>query len=232
MNDAASTIRVVVVEDQPAVLKNQLKILQEAPGIEVMGTALSGEAALSLLEKGRPDVILQDLGLPRMSGIEVTREVKRRWPAVEVLVFTIFDEEEKVLDAVKAGASGYLLKGSPGEKVIDAIREVNAGGSVIQPNLARRLLRHFRVGEDGRSPAPPELAPGLRQEPPPRPLTAREIEILCFIAKGLSNSEAASVLGVSRATVRTHLEHIYDKLEVTNRVEAVTEGLRIGLIEM
>ena len=90
MNDAASTIRVVVVEDQPAVLKNQLKILQEAPGIEVMGTALSGEAALSLLEKERPDVILQDLGLPRMSGIDVTREVKRRWPAVEVLVFTIF----------------------------------------------------------------------------------------------------------------------------------------------
>jgi len=233
MNEAAPTIRVVVVEDQPAVLKNQLKILQGAAGIEVMGTALSGEAALSLLEKQRPDVILQDLGLPRMSGIDVTREVKRRWPAVEVLVFTIFDEEEKVLEAVKAGASGYLLKGSPGEKVIDAIREVNAGGSVIQPNLARRLLRHFRVGEDGSSPAQPEpLAPGLRQEPPPRPLTAREVEILCFIAKGLSNSEAASVLGVSRATVRTHLEHIYDKLEVTNRVEAVTEGLRIGLIEM
>ncbi|HWE23869.1 MAG TPA: response regulator transcription factor [Myxococcales bacterium] len=232
MNDAA-TISVVVVEDQPAVLKNQLKILQEAPGIEVIGTALSGEAALSLLEKQRPDVVLQDLGLPRMSGIEVTREVKRRWPAVEVLVFTIFDEEEKVIDAVKAGASGYLLKGSPGEKVIDAIREVNAGGSVIQPNLARRLLRHFRIAEDDNGlPQAQPLHPNLREEPPVRPLTEREIEILRFIAKGLSNREAASVLGVSRATVRTHLEHIYDKLEVTNRVEAVTEGLRIGLIEM
>jgi len=233
MNATSSTIRVVVVEDQPAVLKNQLKILQEAAGIEVIGTALSGEAALSLLEKERPDVILQDLGLPRMSGIEVTREVKRRWPAVEVLVFTIFDEEEKVLEAVKAGASGYLLKGAPGEKVIEAIREVDAGGSVIQPNLARRLLRHFRVPADGDVGALPETpAPGLRLEPPMRPLTAREIEILTLIAKGLSNSEAASVLGVSRATVRTHLEHIYDKLEVTNRVEAVTEGLRIGLIEV
>lgn len=232
MNDAASKITVTVVEDQPAVLKNQLKVLKEAPGIDVIGTALSGEAALSLLERQQPDVLLQDLGLPRMSGIDVTRVVKRRWPAVEVLVFTIFDEEDRVIEAVKAGASGYLLKGAPGEKVVDAIREVNAGGSVIQPSLARRLLKHFRIDEDGIDPVvdPSSLRP--RPEPPIRPLTEREIEILRFIAKGLSNREAAAVLGVSRATVRTHLEHIYDKLEVTNRVEAVTEGLRIGLIEV
>jgi DNA-binding NarL/FixJ family response regulator len=187
---------------------------------------------LSLLERQQPDVLLQDLGLPRMSGIDVTRVVKRRWPAVEVLVFTIFDEEDRVIEAVKAGASGYLLKGAPGEKVVDAIREVNAGGSVIQPSLARRLLKHFRIDEDGIDPVvdPSSLRP--RPEPPIRPLTEREIEILRFIAKGLSNREAAAVLGVSRATVRTHLEHIYDKLEVTNRVEAVTEGLRIGLIEV
>ena len=229
----AQKIKVVVVEDQPPVLKNQLKILQDAPGIEVVGTALSGEAALTLLEKQQPDVVLQDLGLPRMSGIEVTREVKKRWPGVEVLIFTIFDEEEKVIEAVKAGASGYLLKGATGEKVIDAIREVKAGGSVIQPNLARRLLRHFRVPEDANAPPQPEpLPPGIREEPPIRPLTVREIEILRLIAKGLSNNEAARVLGLSRATVRTHLEHIYQKLEVTNRVEAVTEGLRKGLIEM
>jgi DNA-binding NarL/FixJ family response regulator len=201
----------------------------------VIGTALSGEAALELLEKKQPDVILQDLGLPRMTGIEVTRAVKKRWPQVEVLVFTIFDEEEKVIEAVKAGASGYLLKGASSAKVIDAIKEVKAGGSVIQPNLARRLLKHFHVPEEG---APPEapykrpLPPGNREEPPTRPLTEREIEILRLIAKGLSNNEAAGVLTLSRATVRTHLEHIYEKLEVTNRVEAVTEGLRKGLIEM
>ena len=230
-----SKIKVVVVEDQPQILKNQLKILAESPEIEVIGTALSGEAALELLEKKQPDVILQDLGLPRMTGIEVTREVKKRWPQVEVLVFTIFDEEEKVIDAVKAGASGYLLKGAPSEKVIDAIKEVKAGGSVIQPNLARRLLKYFHVPEDGAEPpAPykPPLPPGNREEPATRPLTEREIEILRLIAKGLSNNEAARVLTLSRATVRTHLEHIYEKLEVTNRVEAVTEGLRKGLIEM
>jgi DNA-binding NarL/FixJ family response regulator len=227
-----SKIKVVVVEDQPQILKNQLKILAESPDLEVIGTALSGEAALELLEKKQPDVILQDLGLPRMTGIEVTREVKKRWPQVEVLVFTIFDEEEKVIDAVKAGASGYLLKGAPSEKVIEAIKEVKAGGSVIQPNLARRLLKHFHVPEEGAAPEPKPLPPGNREEPPTRPLTEREIEILRLIAKGLSNNEAARVLGLSRATVRTHLEHIYEKLEVTNRVEAVTEGLRKGLIEM
>jgi len=231
---AAPRIKVLIVEDQPQVLKNQLKILQESPEIEVVGTALSGEAALELLEKKQPppDVILQDLGLPRMTGIEVTRQVKKRWPQIEVLVFTIFDEEEKVIEAVKAGASGYLLKGAPSEKVIEAIREVKAGGTIIQPNLARRLLRHFHVPEEGAPPEKAPLPPGHREEPPMRPLTEREIEILRLIAKGLSNKEAAQVLGLSRATVRTHLEHIYEKLDVTNRVEAVTEGLRKGLIEM
>ena len=228
-------IKVVVVEDQPQILKNQLKILAESQEIEVIGTALSGEAALELLEKKQPDVILQDLGLPRMTGIEVTREVKKRWPQIEVLIFTIFDEEEKVIEAVKAGASGYLLKGATSDKIIEAIREVKAGGSVIQPNLARRLLRHFHVPEEGAAAEAPykrPLPPGNREEPAMRPLTEREIEILRLIAKGLSNNEAASVLTLSRATVRTHLEHIYEKLEVTNRVEAVTEGLRKGLIEM
>jgi DNA-binding NarL/FixJ family response regulator len=218
-------IEVVVCEDQPQILKAQVKILQESPDIDVVGTALSGEAVLELLQQKQPDVLLQDLGLPRMSGIEVTRQVKRKWPSIEVLIFTIFDEEEKVLDAVKAGASGYLLKGASSEKILEAIREVKAGGTVIQPNLARRLLRHFRVPETGARPA-------LREEPPTRPLTDREVEILRLIAKGLSNNEAAQVLDLSRATVRTHLEHIYDKLEVTNRVEAVTEGLRKGLIEV
>jgi DNA-binding NarL/FixJ family response regulator len=227
MSAEASRIKVMIVEDQPQILRNQVKLLQECEAIDVVATALSGEAALEQLERVRPDVILQDLGLPRMSGIDVTREVKRRWPAVEVLVFTIFDEEEKVIDAVKAGASGYLLKGTAAEKVIEAIREVHGGGSVIQPNLARRLLRHFHVPEEATAARRP-----LREEPAGRPLSEREIDILRLIAKGLSNPEAAGVLNLSRATVRTHLEHIYQKLEVTNRVEAVTEGLRKGLIEV
>ena len=172
------------------------------------------------------DVVLLDLGLPGMSGIEVTRKIKADLPRTEILIFTIFDEEDKVLEAVRAGASGYLLKGATADKIVEAIKEVRAGGTVIQPNLARRLLRHFRV-EPAPAPAPPEPEKaGLR------PLSQRETEILQLIAKGISNSEAAKMLGLSKATIRTHLEHIYAKMEVTNRVEAVTEGIRKGLISV
>jgi DNA-binding NarL/FixJ family response regulator len=218
----ARKIRVLVVEDQPKILRNQLKVLESAPEIEIVGTAMNGESALDEIPRCTPDVLLLDLGLPRMSGIDVTREVKARWPKVEILIFTIFDEEQKVLEAIKAGASGYLLKGATSEKIIEAIRDVCAGGTVIQPSLARTLLSHFRVDAPQAAPAPDGM----------RPLSDREREILQLIAKGVSNSEAARVLTLSKATIRTHLEHIYSKLEVTNRVEAVTEGIRKGLIDV
>ncbi|RMG17083.1 MAG: DNA-binding response regulator [Deltaproteobacteria bacterium] len=225
------SIRVMVVEDQPKILKNQLKLLSTFPEeIEVVGTAPSGETALEMLEEldPAPEVLLLDLGLPGIDGIEVTRRVKSRWEAMEILIFTIFDEEDRVLDAIKAGASGYLLKGTEADRIVEAIKEVHAGGSVIQPSLARRLLRHFRVTPEDSQVGP---APDALEEEPVQ-LTDREIEILQLIAKGLSNSEAAKVLEVSKATVRTHLEHIYQKLDVTNRVEAVTEGIRKGLIDL
>jgi DNA-binding NarL/FixJ family response regulator len=229
MENSPTRIRVLMVEDQTNILRNQLKLLASSAEIEIVGTALSGEAALEEIAKLKPDVLLLDLGLPRMSGIEVTRTIKQQHPEIEILIFTIFDEEDKVLEAVQAGASGYLLKGATTDKIIEAIKEVKAGGTVIQPNLARRLLRHFRVGvgstaEDSAPPAP--------AEPQLRPLSDREREILQLIAKGISNNEAAKLLNLSKATIRTHLEHIYRKLEVTNRVEAVTEGIRKGLISV
>lgn len=241
---APSPIRVFVVEDQTRILKNQLRLLESHQDIEIVGTALSGEAAIEEVARAIPDVLLLDLGLPRMSGIDVTRHVKAQWPQVEILIFTIFDEEDKVLEAVKAGASGYLLKGTPADKIIEAIKEVRAGGTVIQPNLARRLLRHFRVEPDPSpvpteplapapsTPEPPPAATSDSDEPPSKPLSNRETELLQLIAKGVSNSEAARLLNLSKATIRTHLEHIYRKLEVTNRVEAVTEGIRKGLISV
>ncbi|NPD24228.1 response regulator transcription factor, partial [Corallococcus exiguus] len=240
-NAPALPIRVFVVEDQTKILKNQLRLFEGHPDIDIVGTALSGEAALVEVEREQPDVLLLDLGLPRMSGIDVTREVKARFPKVEILIFTIFDEEDKVLEAVKAGASGYLLKGATVDKIVEAIKEVRAGGTVIQPNLARRLLRHFRVEPDTApvpteplavAPSASEPAPASAQEPLLKPLSDREREILQLIAKGVSNSEAARLLSLSKATIRTHLEHIYRKLEVTNRVEAVTEGIRKGLISV
>lgn len=226
-------IRVFVVEDQTKILKNQLKLLEGSSEITIIGTALSGETGLEEVRRLKPDVLLLDLGLPRMSGIDVTRAVKAELPEVEILIFTIFDEEDKVLEAVKAGASGYLLKGTTADKMIEAIKEVKAGGTVIQPNLARRLLKHFRVGEaPGPSAPEPSTGAALPDEPEGKKLSARETEILQLIAKGVSNSEAAKMLTLSKATIRTHLEHIYRKLEVTNRVEAVTEGLRKGLIQV
>jgi DNA-binding NarL/FixJ family response regulator len=235
-------IRVLVVEDQPKILKAQIKLLETYPDIEIVGSALSGETALEEVEKTRPEVILCDLGLPQMSGIDVTRQVKAKHPEIEILIFTIFDEEEKVIEAITAGAAGYLLKGASVEKIVEAIKDVKAGGSVIQPNLARALLRMIGVAVPGPSttsmPAPPVTPAPAKSEGNEGGgggggvLTDRELEILQIIAKGLSNNEAAKVLGLSKATIRTHLEHIYEKLDVTNRVEAVTEGIRQGIINI
>jgi len=213
-------IKIFVVEDQPKILKNLMKLLNDSDAVEVIGQAMSGEEALEAIPEAQPEVILLDLGLPQMSGIDVTREVKKKYPKIEILIFTIFDEEDKVMEAIQAGASGYLLKGMEAEKIVEAIREVRDGGSVIQPSLARSLLRHFRVDDEKQ-----------KEEPYPS-LTPREVEILQIIAKGLSNAEAAEVLKISRATIRTHLEHIYAKLSVSNRVEAITEGIRQGLIDV
>lgn len=210
-------ITVVVVEDEPKILRSQLNLLRGFDEIEVVGQATSGTDAVERIRALQPDVVLLDLGLPGIDGIEVTKRLRKELPQIEVLIFTIFDDEEKVLAAIRAGASGYLLKGMEARRIVEAIQEVHKGGSVVQPQLARRLLRHFQ-----RQPLPehhPSLSP-------------REQEILVLISKGLSNPQVASTLGVSRATVRTHLEHIYAKLDVSNRTEAVTEGIRKGLIEL
>lgn len=222
-------IKVLVVEDQPKILKNQLKLLDASSDLRVVGTAMSGEEALQEIPRCQPEVLLLDLGLPKMSGIDVTREVKAHFPEIEILIFTIFDEEQKVLEAIKAGASGYLLKGATADKIVEAICDVRAGGTVIQPNLARNLLKHFRADMA----AAPSATSGASAQPTmDKPLSDRESEILQLIAKGVSNNEAAAMLKLSKATIRTHLEHIYAKLDVTNRVEAVTEGIRKGLIDV
>jgi len=218
-----------IVEDQTKILRMQQKILETSPAIEIVGTAISGEEAMQEIPTLNPDVILLDLGLPRMSGIDVTRAIKAAKLKAEILIFTIFDEEDRVLEAISAGASGYLLKGAPAEKIIEAISEVHQGGTVIQPTLARRLLKHFR-GVEASTSSPPSTSSHAENEG--KKLSARETEILQLIAHGLSNTEAATKLGLSRATIRTHLENIYRKLDVSNRVEAVTEGLRKGLIRM
>jgi len=215
--DKKGPITVVVVEDEPKILRSQLNLLRGFDEIKVVGQATSGTDAVERIRALEPDVVLLDLGLPGIDGIEVTKRLRAELPHIEVLIFTIFDDEEKVLAAIRAGASGYLLKGMEAQRIVEAIQEVHRGGSVVQPQLARRLLRHFQ-----RQPSPKSTTS----------LSPREQEILLLISKGLSNPQVASTLGVSRATVRTHLEHIYAKLDVSNRTEAVTEGIKKGLIDL
>jgi len=207
-------IRLLIVEDQAQILRRQKRLLEGFDELEIVGTARNGSDAVELICQLEPDVVLLDLGLPDFDGIEVMRRVREASSACEVLIFTIFDDEERLLQAIRAGASGYLLKGTPARRIVEAVRDVSQGGSVIQPQLARSLLRRFRAPEEG--------APSL---------TPRETEILILIAKGLTNRAAAEALNLSRATVRTHLEHIYAKLEVSNRTEAVTEAIRWRLID-
>ncbi|MBN2725096.1 MAG: response regulator transcription factor [Deltaproteobacteria bacterium] len=215
-------IRVLLVEDEPEISRQQQRLLAKSESIEICAVASCGLDGVRYAAEFMPDVILLDLGLPDIDGIEVTRRVKSEFPEMEIIIFTIFDEETRVIEAIRAGAAGYLLKGMSSNKMIEAILEVNSGGSVIQPHLARSILRHFRSVPDV----------GIDREVVKSPLTPREEEILKYIAKGLSNREVAGIISVSMATVRTHLEHIYSKLDVTNRTEAVTEGYKKGIIPL
>ncbi len=212
-------IRVLVVEDEERIRKTLVRLLQERHDIRITGAVASGPEAVTAALEGNVEVLLLDLGLPGLDGIEVTKKVKSARPEVEILIFTVFDDEDKVLEAIQAGAAGYLLKGASTNQIAEAICEVHAGGSVVQPKLARRLLNLFR-------------GTGGTRKKEDNPLSHRETEILELIAKGLSNAEVADTLRISRSTVRTHLEHIYQKLDVTNRTEAVTEGIRKGLIDL
>lgn len=227
------TTPLFVIEDQAPILKNLLRVLSGFSSIQLLGHATNGEDALCAIQalNRLPEVILCDLGLPGISGIDVTKRIKQNHPSIEVLILTIFEEEDQILKAIHAGASGYLLKGASGAKIVDAIQEVKEGGSVIQPSLAKKILKYFKMPLEGN-----DVHEMIRTEEKrmfiPKRLTERELECLQMVAKGLSNNETAGVLGLSKATIRTHLEHIYQKLDVTNRVEAVTEGLRQGIIEI
>ena len=227
------TIRLFIIEDQPSILKNQVKILGSFNDIDIIGTAASGEEAISEITSltKHPHVVLCDLGLPLMNGIEATKHIKAINSTIEVLIFTIFEDEDKVLKAIRAGASGYLLKGTDITKIHEAIEDVVSGGTVIQPSLARKLLKYFAMPLEG---TPNELfSEDCHKDPHKKALLSiRELECLQIIAKGLSNNETARVLNVSKATIRTHLEHVYQKLEVTNRVEAITEAIRQGIIDL
>jgi DNA-binding NarL/FixJ family response regulator len=215
--------RVFIVEDQPTLLRNLLKVLATFPELEVVGSAQDGEEAVEELVRVRPQLVLLDLELPGINGIEVTRRVKRRAPEVEVLILTSFEDEQKVYEAIQAGASGYLVKRVGPEKIRSGIREVMEGGTVLEPIIARRFWNYFQSIQA--KPAEPE-----KQNP--WDLTPSEFDVLRYVAKGLSNAEVGRVMTLERRTVRTHLSHIYRKMGVNSHVEAVVLALRAGIVEL
>ena len=213
MDDAS--ISLLVVDDHEIVRKGIRALLRTERDIRVVGEAANGREAIAQAETLEPDVILLDLVMPEMDGVEVIRRIRSRQPAIHILVLTSFGSDNKVFPAIKAGAVGYLLKDTSPEELVAGIRRAAAGESALNPTLARRLLREF--SHDGADTPPIEL------------LTEREAEVLRQIARGFTNERIADRLHISEATARTHVSNILGKLNLTNRTQAALYALRIGL---
>jgi DNA-binding NarL/FixJ family response regulator len=217
-------VRIFVVEDQPALRKNLVKVLSTFPELQVIGEAGDGESGVEQVCALKPQLLLLDLELPGWNGIEVTRRVKAKVPETEVLILTSFEDEQKVYEAIQAGAAGYLVKRIGPEKIRDSILEVMQGGTVLEPIIARRFWNYFQSVQ---------AKPAQRGDPAnPWALSPVEFEVLRYVAKGLSNAEVGQVMTIERRTVRTHLTHIYRKMGVNSHVEAVVLALRAGVVEL
>ncbi len=214
-------VRVFIVEDQPALRKNLVKVLGAFDELEVLGSAQTGEEGVEQVGRLEPDVLLLDLELPGIDGIEVTRRVKRLGHALEVLILTSFDDEEKVYQAMQAGASGYLVKRVGPEKIRAGIHDVVAGGTVLEPIIARRFWNYFQSVQ-----ARPEAGEN------PWRLSPVELDVLRYVAKGLSNAEVGQVMSLERRAVRTQLSHVYRKMGVNSHVDAVVLALKAGIVEV
>ncbi len=211
-------IRVLITDDHAIVRKGLAVLLGTERDFKVVGEAQDGMEAVEKAGSLKPDVVLMDLVMPRMDGIEATRRITESHPGVKVLVLTSFAADDKVFPAVKAGALGYLLKDSGPEDLVEAIRRVNQGEPSLQPDIARKVLQ--------------ELSRPGKENSTTDPLTEREVEVLRLISKGLSNKEIASALFVAEWTVRTHVSNILGKLHLASRTQAALYALRTGLASL
>ncbi len=214
---SAPRIRVLLADDHPAVRAGIRQFLERDPSIEVIAEAGNGEEALALIAQHRPDVVILDLRMPGLSGLEVLRQLRAEHPEIRVLVLTAYDDDPYIFAALRAGARGYLLKTAGPEELTRGIRMVHAGRSVLDPGVAERL-----VEELGR----PEVEGG------PERLTERELEVLRLAARGLTNRAIGFQLGISERTVHSHMINIFAKLGVSTRTEAVLKALRLGWISL
>jgi DNA-binding NarL/FixJ family response regulator len=212
---------VIVVEDDPASLARFCRIVAGAPELSLIAAIGDLASARLAIARQAPDVLLTDLGLPDGSGVELIRETARAHPGTDIMVISVFGDEEHVLASIEAGATGYILKDSLPDEFVALIAQLRAGGSPISPVIARKLLKRFQRRQEVVDPAPDPLAPGLTQ---------RESEVLSLIAKGFSFAEIARLLEVSPHTINAHVKKIYEKLAVHSRGEAVYEAGRMGLL--
>jgi DNA-binding NarL/FixJ family response regulator len=205
---------VLVVDDHPVVRSGLIGMLAVTDDIEVVGEAGDGEEALALVESTRPDVVLMDLRMPRRDGVSATGAIVSGYPATKVLVLTTYDTDTDILHAVEAGATGYLLKDTPHAELLDGIRAAARGETVLAPPVAARLMSRLRT----------PAAPAAVQPSP------RELEVLAAVARGLSNAEIGRELFIGEATVKTHLQRLFTKLDVDDRTHAVTVAIERGLL--
>jgi len=215
-------IRLVIADDQPLVLSGLRMVFEPEPDIEVIGAAADGEEAVVCCRRLRPDVAVLDLRMPRTDGIEATRRLlgAQGVSGLRVLILTTFDDDASVYGALRAGASGFLLKDAPAEQIVAAVRTVAAGEALLAPRVTRRLIAAFTDGPRRDAAADPRVGT----------CTERELEVLRLVARGLSNSEIAQTLRVGESTVKTHVGHLLDKLELRDRVQAVVFAFEAGLV--
>jgi NarL family two-component system response regulator LiaR len=212
----AESISVLLVDDHAVVREGLRSLLEVQDGIEVVGEAVDGEAAVREAEARRPDVVLMDLVMPRLDGVGAMRELRRRLPSARVIVLTSFADDDRLLPAIQAGAAGYLLKDADPREVVRAVRAAHRGDALLDPSVAARLVDAIAQ--------PPGTEPSER-------LTPREQQVLAQIARGLPNKLIARELGISEKTVKTHVGHVLAKLGVSDRTQAALQAVRRGLVE-
>jgi len=233
----ADQIRILLADDHPVVRDGLAAVLSTQPDFLVVGEAGTGSEALRLAVEELPDVVLLDLAMPEMDGVEVMKRLRDSYPAAGVIVFTAFDTDDRIVDAVKAGARGYLLKGAPREEIFNAVRVVHAGGSLLQPLVASRLLRYLSgrfAPSSGAFSTPGSSSPSSPQAGDQRgvTLTMRELEVLDLLARGLQNKEIAATLQISERTAKFHVNGILRKLGASNRTECLAIAAKRGLINL
>ncbi|AKG54030.1 DNA-binding response regulator [Dehalogenimonas sp. WBC-2] len=213
-------IKVLLADDHVIVREGTREMVQRQPDMQVVAEASDGVEAVELAKVYKPDVIVMDISMPNMNGIEATKQIKKILPTTAILVLTAYDSDQYIMALLEAGAAGYLLKNVRGNQLIEAIRAVYSGESILQPSTTRRVIDHLKS-----KPLPTDDNPAAA-------LTEREMEVLKLAAKGVSNRDIADRLFVSSRTVQTHLSNIFKKLEVASRTEAILYGLKRGWFYM